>query len=888
MHSNAEQQRMIVPELAAPWRRWGPYLADRAWGTVREDYSSDGDAWNYFPHDAARSRAYRWSEDGIGGICDEEQILCFAPAFWNGRDPILKERFFGLTNQEGNHGEDVKEYWFTTDNTPSHAYMKMIYRYPQAEYPYRQLVEINRRRGSSLPEFELVDTGIFAENAFFDIVIEYAKADPACIRFRCTIRNCGKNAATLHLLPTLWFRNTWAWSMPPDKEPVIRLESSTDTGDVTLLAEHPKLGQYRLYARNVLETLFTFNETNHTRLFGTPNTHPAVKDAFHEYIIQNQLTAVHQEPRGTKAAFHYSFTLAAGATQTLQLVLTNRIQNKPFENFDQVFSARIAEADAFYSAMLPHTCDAEMRKVQRQAVAGMLWNKQFYNYDVKTWLHGDADNPSPAQRLRGRNSSWTRLRARDVIVMPDTWEYPWFAAWDWAIHTLTLSYVDIELAKSQLELICSERYQNLSGQLPAYEWSFGDVNPPVQALVTWRVYNMGKRRNQGKGDRAFLERMYHKLMLNFVWWVNRKDSSGRNIFEGGFLGMDNISVFDRSHPLPFDQSLEQADATGWMGLFCLNMLTIALELAQEDPVYSHLALKFLDHFIAISQAINMPSEGGNGLWDEQDGFYYDKITSADSSQSQPLRVRSNVGLIPLYAVQVIERSWIEKLPAFQKISVSERIEKNKGKDMVGISLSADGSRLLLSIANKNRLQRVLQRVVDENEFLSPYGLRSLSRYHLNNPYRMTEDGQEWVMQYEPAESRGTLFGGNSNWRGPIWFPTAYLLITALRTYQHFHGDSVMVPWPGNPGRQMNLLQLSEELSRRMISIFTPDKNGCRPVFGGQSMFQDNPLWKDLILFHEYFNGDDGTGLGASHQTGWTALVVQLIDYVARSYQESGG
>ncbi|HTV48323.1 MAG TPA: glucosidase [Phycisphaerae bacterium] len=888
MHMNIEQQRMITPELAAPWREWGPYVADRAWGTVREDYSPDGDAWNYFPHDFARSRAYRWSEDGIGGICDRQQILCFAPAFWNGKDPILKERLFGLTNQEGNHGEDVKEYWFTTDNMPSHAYMKMVYRYPQFEYPYRQLVEINKHRGPLQPEYELVDTSIFTDNAFFDIVIEYAKADPTGICIRFTVRNCGKETATLHLLPTLWFRNTWGWSVPPGQEPKISLASHDDMGDTTLLAEHSVLGQYRLYARNVREKLFTFNETNRVRLYGTANSHPAVKDAFHEYLVHNQLTAVHQQPWGTKAALYYSLKLSPGATQSVGLVLTNKVKSDPFADFDQIFAERMREADAFYGAMLPHTCDPAMRAVQRQAVAGLLWNKQFYNYDVKTWLHGDADSPAPPQRLNGRNSNWTRLRAKDVIVMPDTWEYPWFAAWDWAFHCLTLSYVDIELAKEQLELICSERYQNLSAQLPAYEWSFDDVNPPVQALVTWRVYNMGKRRNQGKGDRGFLERMYHKLLLNFVWWVSRKDNSGRNIFEGGFLGLDNISVFDRNHPLPSGQLLEQADATGWMGLFCLNMLTIALELSQEDPVYSHLAVKFFDHFIAISQAINMSNENGNGLWDEQDGFYYDKITYSNSGQSQALRVRSNVGLTPLYAVQVIEKSWIEKLPAFQKVSVSERIEKNKGKEMVGISVSADGNRILLSIANRDRLQRVLQRVVDENEFLSSYGLRSLSRYHLNYPYRIIEDGQEWMVQYEAAESRSTLFGGNSNWRGPIWFPTAYLLITALRTYQHFYGDSVTVPWPGNPGRQMNLLQLSEELARRMISIFTPDKNGRRPVFGNQSMFQENPLWKDFILFHEYFNGENGAGLGASHQTGWTALVVQLIDYVTRSYTESGG
>ncbi len=882
------EQRRITDEKAAPlWRAWGPYLADRAWGTVREDYSADGNAWNYFTHDMARSRVYRWSEDGIGGISDDQQILCFAPAFWNGHDPILKERMFGLTNAEGNHGEDVKEYWFYQDNTPSHAYMKMTYRYPHAAFPYLELVEINRHRDRNQPEYELVDTGVFCDNAFFDIQIQYAKADTHHILFRCAVKNCGKEAADLHVLPTLWFRNTWSWDAQPGKEPVIRLHGQSDSGDVVLQADHPELGRYHLYCRDVMETLFTFNETNRQKLYGVANTHPAVKDAFHEYLVDGHHTKVHQQPLGTKAATHYHWHLAPGETQVVEVVLVKGELADPFKDFNEVFDRRKAEADAFYADMLPKTCNEQYRQIQRMAIAGVLWSKQFYNYDVRQWLKGDGDFPAPAQRLSGRNSTWRRVKAHDVIVMPDKWEYPWFAAWDWAFHCLTLCYVDIDMAKSQLELVCSERFQNLSGQLPSYEWAFGDVNPPVQALAAWRVYNKEKRTNNGVGDRAFLERVYHKLLLNFVWWVNRKDSHGQNVFEGGFLGLDNISLFDRSEKLPNGEKLEQADATGWMGLFCLNMMMIGLELAQHDPVYSHLAVKFFDHFLAISKAINGSMRAGEGLWDEQDGFYYDKITMA-GGQRIPLRLRSNVGLTPLYAAQVLEKKWIENLPAIKDRLESEEFRQQVKDRTVGCTWSADGSQCLLSICHGERLKRALARVVDENEFLSQYGLRSLSRHYLNDPYRLRIDGIERMVQYEPAESHDGAFGGNSNWRGPIWFPTSYLLITSLRTYNRFYGENLKVASPGKPGEEINLLQLSEELARRMISIFMRDDKGHRPVFGGQKMFQDNPLWKDFILFHEYFQGDNGAGIGASHQTGWTALVVQLIDYVARTYPRSGG
>ncbi len=884
----ASEQRRITDGKTAPlWRAWGPYLAERAWGTVREDYSADGNAWNYLTHDMARSRVYRWSEDGIGGISDDQQILCFAPAFWNGHDPILKERMFGLTNAEGNHGEDVKEYWFYQDNTPSHAYMKMTYRYPHAAFPYLELVEINRHRDRSQPEYELVDTGIFSNNAFFDIQIQYAKADTHHILFRCAVKNCGTEAADLHVLPTLWFRNTWSWDAQPGKEPVIGLHGPSDSGDVVLRADHPVLGGYYLYCRDAMETLFTFNETNRQKLYNVPNTHPAVKDAFHEYLVDGHHTKVHQKPHGTKAATHYHWHLAPGETQVVEVVLVKGELADPFKNFNEVFDRRKAEADAFYAALLPKACEEQLRQVQRLAIAGVLWSKQFYNYDVRQWLKGDGDFPAPTQRLGGRNSTWRRVKAHDVIVMPDKWEYPWFAAWDWAFHCLTLSYVDIDMAKSQLELVCSERFQNLSGQLPSYEWAFGDVNPPVQALAAWRVYNKEKRTNNGVGDRAFLERVYHKLLLNFVWWVNRKDSQGQNVFEGGFLGLDNISLFDRSEKLPNGEKLEQADATGWMGLFCLNMMMIGLELAQHDPVYSHLAVKFFDHFLAISKAINGSMRAGEGLWDEQDGFYYDKITMAEG-QRVPLRLRSNVGLTPLYAAQVLEKKWIENLPAIKDRLESEEFRQQVKDRTVGCTWSADGSQCLLSICHGERLKRALARVVDENEFLSQYGLRSLSRHYLNDPYRLQINGTERVVQYEPAESRDGAFGGNSNWRGPIWFPTSYLLITSLRTYNRFYGETLKVASPGKPGEEINLLQLSEELARRMISIFVRDDKGHRPVFGGQSMFQDNPLWKDFILFHEYFQGDNGAGIGASHQTGWTALVVQLIDYVARTYSKTGG
>ena len=882
-----EHQRQASPDSVKLWAKWGPYLSDRAWGTVREDYSPDGNAWNYFSHDMARSRAYRWSEDGIAGISDEKQILCFAPAFWNGRDPILKERFFGLTNAEGNHGEDVKEYWFHLDNLPSHAYMKMVYRYPLAEFPYRQLVEINRRRGADQPEYELVDTGVFADNAFFDIQIEYAKADPGTILFRCTITNRSLQLASLHVLPTVWFRNTWAWGKTPAAEPAIRARDSGRPDETLLVAQHPELGTVHIYGTESVETLFTFNETNRQKLFNAPNTHPAVKDAFHDYLIGHDAAAVHQESFGTKAALHYQLHLAAGGSHTIQMVISEKARPRPYENFDAVFTTRIAEADAFYATMLPQVCDEQMRLIQRRAFAGLLWSKQFYNYDVGSWVRGDTGAPAPESRLHGRNSHWKHLESRDIIVMPDKWEYPWFAAWDWAFHALTLGYVDVAMAKQQLELICSERYQNLSGQLPAYEWAFGDVNPPVQALAVWRIYNLDKRRHHGQGDFGFLERMYHKLLINFVWWVNRKDRSGNNIFEGGFLGLDNISVFDRSRPLPNGEHLEQADATGWMGLFCLNMMTIGLELSQKDSNYSHLVVKFLDHFAAISSAINSPGHHGLCLWDETDGFYYDTIAQ-DHSAKFPLRVRSLVGLIPLLAVQIIDRSWVEKLPAFKDRSQSDVIRKYIGEENIGWTWSADSSRCLLSIANKDRLQRALRYVVDENEFLSPFGLRSVSKFHQSHPFSLGLDNRQWEIRYEPAESTNGLFGGNSNWRGPIWFPTAYLLVTALRTYHHFYGPSLTVPIPGQGGKSMNLLQLSEEISRRMIAIFMADQQGRRPVHGGQKLFQENALWKDMIPFHEYFNGEDGAGLGASHQTGWTALVVQLIDYVTRSYERTGG
>jgi hypothetical protein len=875
----AEHKRLLECRAgSANWKRWGPYLAERAWGSVREDYSPDGSAWTFLPHDAARSKAYRWNEDGLAGISDDRQILCFALGLWNGRDSILKERLFGLTGPEGNHGEDVKELYYYLDSTPTHSYMKFLYKYPQGAFPYDDLRATNARRGTDEPEYELLDTGAFDEGRYFDVFVEYAKASPEDVIVRVTAHNRGPDAATLHLIPQLWFRNTWGWTDPRGAEPEITLCRQAG-GYVELQASHETLGRRYLYASGSPVPLFTDNESNCPRLYHVTGPKRHCKDAFHEAILGNDRAALSPDARGTKAGLHYVIVLPAGESRTIDLRLCPEEHAKPFAAAGQYLSVRRREADKFYDAIHSPNLTDEERRVQRQAFAGMLWSKQYYAYDLRAWLHGDDPKaPPPRQRLRGRNRDWEHLVVGDVLSMPDKWEYPWFAAWDLAFHVIPLAMVDVDFAKAQLELLISEKLQHPNGQIPAYEWEFSDVNPPVQAWAVWRVYNIEKHANGERGDRQFLERCYHKLLLNFTWWVNRKDSLGRNVFQGGFLGLDNISVFDRSQPLPDGGHLEQADATGWMALFALNMMAIGLELAQEDRVYEHLGIKFFEHFMAIASAINRQDGGGLTLWDEADGWYYDAIRSTDERQpGRPLKVRSMVGLIPLFAAQILDHSWFDKLPNFK--ARYEWLMLNRPDLSLGIMCiwTPDGARCLLSIVNFDRLQRILRRALDEGEFLSPHGPRSLSRYHLEHPYVLKTDGQEWVVRYEPAESTTRMFGGNSNWRGPVWFPTAFMLITALRVYDRFYGEMFTLECPGGSGEQMNLNQIALELGRRLVSLFLPDESGRRPCFGDCAVLQEDPHFRDYLLFHEFFHGDTGRGLGANHQTGWTGLVAKLIE-----------
>ncbi|MBI4790908.1 MAG: glucosidase [Chloroflexi bacterium] len=874
-----EQDRL--KHTAAGWKRWGPYLAERAWGTVREDYSANGTAWDYFPHDHARSRVYRWNEDGLAGICDSQQRLCFALALWNGRDPILKERLFGLTGPEGNHGEDVKEYYFYLDSTPTHSYMKMLYKYPQREFPYNDLVETNRRRGKLEPEYELMDTGVFADNRYFDVFVEYAKASPDDILIRITAANRGPDSAELHVLPTLWFRNMWSWGSALYAErPILRRDG------VTILAEHAKLGRYVLVCDGSPNLLFTENETNYRRLFNTPNLARYVKDGINDAIVGGCTDAVNPEATGTKAAAHYRLTIAAGETTTLRLRLSNLqlpITNyqSAFSDFDTTMSQRQSEADEFYAALQPAGLDADPRNIQRQAFAGILWSKQFYNYDVGFWLRGDPTQPPPpAERLNGRNHAWTHLNNADIISMPDKWEYPWFAAWDLAFHCIPLALVDSGLAKGQLILLGREWYQHPNGQIPAYEWNFGDVNPPVLAWAAWRVYKI-EQRMRGKGDLGFLERVFHKLLLNFTWWVNRKDSEDNNVFEGGFLGLDNIGVFDRSAVLPTGGHIEQSDGTAWMGMFCLNMLRIALELAGHDHVYEDIATKFFEHFLYIADAMNNRIGAGIGLWDEDDEFFYD-VLRVGPDNSFRLKVRSIVGLMPLFAVTTIEPAELEKLPEFKRRM--EWFLKHRPQLAALVSRWMEpgmGERRLLAILRGHRMKRVLKRMLDESEFLSPYGVRALSRYHAEHPYTLDVGGTRYTVEYQPAESNSGLFGGNSNWRGPIWFPVNYLIVESLQQFHHYYGDDFKVECPTGSGQFLTLKEIADDLSRRLIRIFTRDANGQRPVYGGQETFQRDPLWCDYLSFHEYFHGDNGAGIGASHQTGWTGLVAKLIQQQAR-------
>jgi hypothetical protein len=885
--ATAEGRRLAEAHArAANWQRWGPYLSERQWGTVREDYSADGDAWDYFPHDAARSRAYRWGEDGLLGICDRECRLCFALALWNGRDPILKERLFGLSGPQGNHGEDVKECYFYLDSTPTHSYMKALYKYPQAEFPYARLVEENGRRSRSDPELELIDTGIFDGGRYFDVTAEYAKAAPDDILIRLTVGNRGPEPARLHLLPTLWFRNTWSWGGTHevgDGKP--SLERAPDGG---VLATHATLGRFRLVAApgpSGAEPpwLFTENETNAERLFGSPDPAPYVKDAFHDYVVAGRAGAVNPQGVGTKAAAHYVLDLAAGAEVVVRLRLFPDAQPpaQPFgAGFGRTFGQRQREADRFYAARIPACLPDEERRVARQAYAGLLWTKQFYNYVVRVWLDGDPDQPPPPpERKAGRNADWGHLYNRDVISMPDKWEYPWYAAWDHAFHMLPFARLDPEFAKAQLILFQREWYMHPNGQVPAYEWALGDVNPPVHAWAAWRVYKMTGPR--GNRDRLFLERTFQKLLLGFTWWVNRKDVAGKNLFSGGFLGLDNIGIFDRSQPLPNGGRLEQADGTAWVAYFCGTLLSMALELAVQDPAYEDVASKFFEHFVAIADAIN--TLGGSGLWDEQDGFYYDRMHV--NGQVIPLRIRSMVGIIPLFAAEVLEDDHIANLPGFRKrmdwfLKYRQDLARHIAYMEHDCEEGTPHGHRLLALPSQERLVRVLRYVLDENEFLSPYGVRSLSRFHREHPFVCRYGGSGQRVAYEPAESTTAMFGGNSNWRGPVWMPVNFLLIEALQRYHHFYGDGFTVECPTGSGRRLTLAEVAREIAARLVRLFLPNADGRRPYHGADARFAADPHWRDLVLFYEYFDGDNGRGLGASHQTGWTALAARLLEEFA--------
>ena len=874
-----EQNRLIESEeRRAYWRRWGPYLSERQWGTVREDYSPHGTAWDYFPHDHARSRAYRWGEDGLCGISDNHQRLCFALAVWNGRDPILKERLFGLGNPEGNHGEDVKEYYFYLDSTPTHSYMKCLYKYPQAAFPYRRLVEENARRGRPQPEYELLDTGVFDGDRYFDITVEYAKGGVDDLLIRVTAVNRGPEAAELHLLPTLWFRNTWSWDVGAAR-PQLQATASAP-GQVVIAARHQTLGARWLHAEGAPELLFTENETNFPRLFGVPARSTYVKDGIGERVVAGKEDAVNPARVGTKAAAWYRASVPAGGQIALRLRLTEADPARagaPFGlDFEEIFSRRVRDADEFYDLVIPRTLSADGRLVMRQALAGMLWSRQFYHYDIKRWLAGDPTQPPPAPgRRRGRNREWTHLYNEDVVSMPDKWEYPWYAAWDLAFHMIPMALVDPEFAKVQLVLFLREWYMHPNGQIPAYEWAFGDVNPPVHAWAAWRVYKID-RRIRGVADREFLERVFHKLLLNFTWWVNRKDPDGRNVFQGGFLGLDNIGVFDRSAPLPTGGYLEQSDGTSWMGMYCLNMLAMALELAQDDRAYEDVASKFFEHFVYIAHATHHLGGDGMGLWDDEDGFFYDVLNLPDGSRC-PMKVRSLVGLIPLFAVETFDTEQADRLPGFKRRAQwfidnnPELREHIAFKDKPG-----GGRRVMLSIVTTEQLPKVLRLMLDEEEFLSPHGVRSLSRYHKDHPYVIPVGGQEYRVGYEPAESTTGVFGGNSNWRGPVWFPVNFLIVESLQKYHHFFGDDLKVACPTGSGRLMSLWSVAADISRRLSRLFLVGADGRRPVFGGTETFQRDPHWRGMPLFYEYFHGDNGAGLGASHQTGWTGVVAKLL------------
>ncbi|MGB3616655.1 MAG: glucosidase [Catalinimonas sp.] len=873
--ANPEQKRLQhAYDGTAPWMRFGPYLADRQWGTVREDYSANGDAWRYCTHEMARSKAYRWGEEGIGGVSDDQQRLCFAVALWNGRDAILKERLFGLSGPEGNHAEDVKDYYFYLDSTPTHSYQRMLYKYPQAAFPYEQLVRENGRRGKRDPEFELIDTGVFDDDRYFDVFVTYAKGDPDDLLIEVEIHNRGPEAAPLHVLPHVWFRNTWAWE-PDAAKPQLRAE-----GPGRVAVEHPEMSAYYFDADTTpgaAELLFCENETNERKLYGGGPAAGYFKDGINDHLLHGAPT-VNPDRTGTKAAAHYALRVPAGGSQTLRLRLTRAdlAKKQPFGDFDATFRRRREEADAFYAALQKDVADADARRVQRQAWAGMLWTKQYYYYDVARWLTGDPGKmPPPESRKRGRNHEWGHLHNAEILSMPDKWEYPWYAAWDTAFHCVPLAQVDAEFAKEQLRLLTREWYMHPNGQLPAYEWKFSDVNPPVHGWATWEVYQIDKQQ-RGTGDRAFLEEVFHKLLLNFTWWVNRKDRDGLNIFQGGFLGLDNIGVFDRSAPLPTGGYIEQADGTSWMAMYALNMMRMALELARENATYERTATKFFEHFLYIAGAmVNMNNEQID-LWDEQDEFFYDVLRTPDGGR-HPLRVRSMVGLIPLFAVEVLNDEVFKTMPYF-----TERLRwflENRPHLAQLVSRWQEpgrGERHLLSLLRGHRMKALLRRMLDETEFLSEYGVRGLSKAHQDPPYVLELHGQRYGVAYTPAESDTYMFGGNSNWRGPIWFPVNYMIIESLRRFHDYYGDELHVECPTGSGVYLTLREVADELTRRLTRLFLRDDQGRRPVYGQAEKFQHDPHFRDHVLFYEYFHGDNGRGVGASHQTGWTGLVATLI------------
>jgi Mannosylglycerate hydrolase MGH1-like glycoside hydrolase domain len=871
-----EQKRLNdARESGTPWKKWGPYLSERQWGTVREDYSNDGNAWSYFSHDQSRSRAYRWGEDGLGGISDDKQLLCFAVALWNERDPILKERLFGLTNSEGNHGEDVKEYYFYVDSTPTHSYMKYLYKYPQREFPYRDLVESNGRRNREEFEYELLDTGVFNEDRYFDVFVEYAKAEPEDVLVRITVHNRGPEAARLHVLPTLWFRNTWSWGLD-DRRP-----SLSQTGTSTIEASHHDLGNYTLLCEGSPELLFTENESNAHRLWGQPGGSPYVKDAFHNYVIAGQRDTVNPANEGTKAAAHYFLDVPGSGSRTIRVRLAAAPPKDAFRDFDQVMTNRIADADEFYARITPRALGEDARLVHRQALAGMLWSKQYYFFDLEQWLSEHKSHPILDEGRPGvRNTEWFHMLNADIISMPDKWEYPWYAAWDLAFHTTALALVDFDFAKEQLLLMLRNLYFHPNGQIPAYEWNFSDVNPPVHAWATLFLHRM--ERTLGRSDMRFLERSFQGLMLNFNWWVNRKDPAGRNVFAGGFLGLDNIGVFDRSAELPTGGSLEQADGTAWMAFYCQCMLEIALILSDYDAMYEEIAFKFAQHFMWINYAMDRAGVHNDEMWDDEDGFFYD-LLRLPNGHSTRLKVRSMVGLLPLCASTVFEGNIGARHPKLMEMITLFR--KRHPELVSHVAPTDEGfvgykGRRLLSILNRTKLQRVLKYLLDENEFLGPYGIRSLSRYHLDHPFRFRVGHQEYTVQYLPSESNTGMFGGNSNWRGPVWMPVNTLIVRALLNLYGFYGNDFTVECPTGSGRQMNLFEVAEEITRRLAATFRRE-GGRRPVYGGTEKFQNDPHWRDLILFYEYFHGDNGAGLGASHQTGWTGLIAPLVDLFGR-------